>query len=442
MACTKIIIFGASGDLTKRKLMPALYKVKSLDFEIIGYSRSDLKDTFKDHISKFNVYDEEFLQRVKYISGQYEDLSGLKEYITDKTICYLSVPPSLYLCLITQLLSLKVRKICLEKPFGEDLQCFMQIYALQKENKESNLFFIDHYLYKPMTVAIPVFYKKYEIFKEILQNRYLDSVQIYFKEQLGSEGRAYFEKTGLVKDVIQNHVGEILSTVANTNVVTRTDLLSKANIVHPNECLFGQYDEYKKEVMSQSETETFAMMTITFLEKGWENIPFVVIAGKGMDEKRVECRFEFTESGSKKLIDLLSLINPSEVEEYKHFLKNNSFDNTSLVFNYSPENEVYLEIKLEDEYKKILIFDEQSVLEIMKSKYNDLTDHEIVFDGIIQGKDIGDAKCKEVEYLWRIFDPKLMDLTNKFITYPKGIDLPKEANDLLRKIIKTYRKKR
>ncbi|RVD92062.1 glucose-6-phosphate 1-dehydrogenase, partial [Tubulinosema ratisbonensis] len=129
-----------------------------------------------------------------------------------------------------------------------------------------------------------------------------------------------------------------------------------------------------------------------------------------------------------------------EVTEYNNVMptRSNALVRSARVIKRNDSTQIS---SLHDSYKKILIFDEQSVLEIMKSKYNDLTDHEIVFDGIIQGKDIGDAKCKEVEYLWRIFDPKLMDLTNKFITYPKGIDLPKEANDLLRKIIKTYRKK-
>lgn len=442
MATTKIIIFGASGDLTKRKLIPALYKVKSLDFEVIGYSRTDLHDSFKEHISKFNVYDEDFLQRVRYISGQYDDLTSLKEEINDLTICYLSVPPSLYLSLINQLIRMKVKRICLEKPFGEDLQSFLQIYKIQKENKELKIFLIDHYLYKPMTVAVPFFYKKYEIFQEILQNKYIDNVQLYFKEQLGSEGRAYFDKTGLIRDVIQNHVGEILSTVAATNGKSRVELLSQSNPVKHSECLFGQYDEYNNEVMANSQTETFALITVSFSDKTWENIPFIVIAGKGMDEKRVECKFEFTQSGSKKVFDLLSKINQNESENYKNFLKNESFENTNLIFNYSPENEIYLEIKLAEEYKKITLFDEQSVLEIMKEKHNNLTDHEIVFDGLIRQKEIGCAQCEEVKYLWRIFDPKFIFQGSQLVSYFKGIDLPKEADGMVKEIIKTYRKKR
>lgn len=439
---TKIIIFGASGDLARRKLFPALYKVKSTNFQVTGYSRSELQETFHDHISKLFSYDEEFLKRIKYVSGQYNDLSKIKEEVTESTVCYLSVPPHLYILLIKQLIILGAKKICLEKPFGEDLESFLEIKKLQEENQGLQIYFVDHYLYKPMTVAIPLLYEKNPLLKEILQGKFVDNVQILFKEQLGSEGRVYFENTGLVKDVIQNHVGEILGTLAACNGENRINLLGKANPINKSECIFGQYDEYRKELMTQSNTETFSLLTVTFDDQKWTNVPFILVAGKGMDEKRVEGRFQLTESGFKKAVDLLNEINPGRSEEFKQILKDDSLRSIHLVFNYSPENEIYFEMTFLEHEVKIPLVEESEIMELMKSKYEDLTDHEIVFEGLVENHKMGCAETKEVEYLWKLFNPKVILQEKNIFFYLKGIDMPLEAVQLIKKITKSYRKKR
>ncbi|KCZ75428.1 hypothetical protein H311_03596, partial [Anncaliia algerae PRA109] len=329
----------------------------------------------------------------------------------------------------------------LEKPFGEDLQSFLQIKKLQDDNKNLHIYFVDHYLYKPMTVVIPEFYEKYPLLNEIMHRKYIDNAQIYFKEQLGTEGRVYFEKTGLVRDIIQNHVGEIIGTLA-AGTGDRTNFLGRANQIEKKESLCGQYDEYKRELLNETSTETFSMIAVTFNDNRWLNVPFIIVAGKGMDEKRVEGKFTLTESGAKKMIELLEIVNPQEVIEYKHMIKNEMLESVSLIFNYSPENEIYLELKFPQNISRVTLFDESDVMKIMKDKYNDLTDHEIIFNGLIKNTKVVCAKADEVEYLWRLFNPNsiLNDITS--ILYPKGIDIPNEANDLLKKIIKTYKKRR
>jgi len=346
-----IVIFGASGDLTKRKLMPALYQL-ALDrklpasFAIIGNSRTPLADeAFRD---KMAVEVKEFLEsgdfnpelwthfaaNLHYVAGDMND-PALYQAIGEKlaavgmrnVLFYLSTQPSYYATVAKGLGAAGLgkaspgdsaagvnaggwRRIVVEKPFGHDLKSAGELNAqLHAVFPEQEIYRIDHYLGKETVQNILAFRFGNGIFEPLWNRRYVNHVQITAAEAIGVEGRgAYYQEAGALRDMVQNHLLQVLATVAmepaavfEPNAVRdeRAKLLRSIKIMQPQEVpqytVAGQYDGFREEpgVGAASPTDTFAAITFYVDNWRWAGVPFFVRTGKKLAKRSTDIAIQF-----------------------------------------------------------------------------------------------------------------------------------------------------
>ncbi len=353
-ACT-MIIFGATGDLTKRKLFPALYNLAKQNFlpdsfAIVGVGRQEFtseefqtkiradltefigKDVDKDLINWF-------VERTHYTGGDFADKETFKNLqkmlkdldkqfdIPENYFFYLATPPSLFASVTKQACQSGLtdetegwRRFIYEKPFGHDLESARSLNAeLQKLLKESQIYRIDHYLGKETVQNILVFRFGNSIFEPIWNRNYIDHVQITVAEKLGVEQRGgYYDTAGALRDMIPNHIFQLVTLTAMEPPVSfEADAVrdEQAKILHaiqrfsPEDVLQnavrGQYGEgvitdkklpaYRTEenVAPASNTETFAALKLSIDNWRWANVPFYVRTGKRMAGKQSEIVIQF-----------------------------------------------------------------------------------------------------------------------------------------------------
>ena len=340
--CT-IVIFGASGDLTKRKLLPALYNLKSLkilpeNFAVIGVAVTDSNDQFfrtqiTSDIKQFAtrpvdpVEWNDFSNRTYYISGDFnnpETYAHLGIKIDDvrkawnlpgNVLFYLAISPSFFGQVVEQLGRAELttespgtwRRIIIEKPIGHDLQSARDLNTqITSHVKESQIYRIDHYLGKETVQNIMVFRFGNSVFEPIWNRRYIDYVQITVAEQLGVELRGgYYDHSGVTRDMVQNHILSVLSLVAMEPPASisgdsvrneKVKVLEAIRPMDPEEVLAntvrGQYGaglindknviayRHEPDVNPSSNTETFVAMKLNVENWRWADVPFFIRSGK------------------------------------------------------------------------------------------------------------------------------------------------------------------
>ena len=305
-----IVIFGATGDLCKKKLIPALHKLweKKLlpdNFLITGCSRrSPTTEQWKESLGD---YPDEFLHHLDYISADLDNvdtLSHLPDYLHDNTY-FLSVPPERYANAIVNLKEAGKlddpdhSRVVIEKPFGYDYKSADRLSAVVARHlREKQVYRIDHYLGKD-TVNNILATRFSNILLEPLWNRnYIEEVQIFATETIGCEGRSqYYETAGAVRDMLQNHVLQVLALIAmeppskmSAKEVRRekTKVLA-ATRLSPS-IILGQYHGYRDEegVDPNSGTPTYFAGSLFVDNWRWEGVPFNVMTGKKMPYGCVE----------------------------------------------------------------------------------------------------------------------------------------------------------
>jgi glucose-6-phosphate 1-dehydrogenase len=357
--CT-VVIFGASGDLTARKLIPALYHLfignqMPKPFRIIGFARhkktnaewhEGLKAVLEKYSRTKKVDEAEwkaFTERLIYFQGNYDEpasFEGLRALVSGGSaddeamrrnlLFYMATPPSQFAGIVEQLhkASLLVKggtkpywqRIVVEKPFGHDLESARQLNeALTCYAQERQIFRIDHYLGKETIQNILMFRFSNSIFERLWNRNSVDHVQITVSEQLGVGSRGgFYEEAGALRDVVQNHVLQILSLIAMEPPVSldaeairdeKVKLLKSVRPIQPwfvNECAVrGQYTEgqvdgemrkaYRQEgqVKPDSNVETFVAMRLLIDNWRWSGVPFYLRAGKALAQSASEVRVQF-----------------------------------------------------------------------------------------------------------------------------------------------------
>ena len=305
-----IVIFGATGDLCKRKLIPALYKLwgKGLlpeNFLITGCSRRQPSATqWKESLGE---YPDRFLHHLDYVSADLDNvdtLSHLPNYLHDNTY-FLSVPPERYANAITNLKKAgklndpDYSRVVIEKPFGHDYKSADYLQSVvERHLREKQVYRIDHYLGKD-TVNNILATRFSNIILEPLWNRqYIEEVQIFATETIGCEGRSqYYETAGQVRDMLQNHILQVLSLIAieppskmNAREIRREKTKVLAATRMSENVIFGQYESYKSEpgVDPLSGTPTYFAGTLFVDNWRWEGVPFNVMTGKKLPYGCVE----------------------------------------------------------------------------------------------------------------------------------------------------------
>ncbi len=347
------VLFGASGDLTKRKLMPALFnlvraKLLPDNFAIMGVAVDDLGvDTFRNQVSEFLPTAESdqndldwFRQRLFYESGDFADpntfaklrerLSAVdaEQHTAGNYLFYLATAPKFFSQIVQQLgragLSAQDdghwRRVVIEKPFGHDLD---SARALNREIKsvlpENQIYRIDHYLGKETVQNIMVFRFDNAIFEPIWNRRYVDHIQITNAETVGVERRGgYFDTAGTLRDMVPNHVMQLLSLTAMESPVSfQADAVrnEQAKVLHSIQPLNsadvlqrsvrGQYGAgalggenvpgYRTEpgVAPESRTETYVALKLSIDNWRWAGVPFYLRTGKRMAKRHTEIAIHF-----------------------------------------------------------------------------------------------------------------------------------------------------
>ncbi len=353
-----MVVFGATGDLTHRKILPALYNLRRVgllpaETTILGFARRPLTDEqfradLKEAVARFSrvpLQDAlwaDFAAGIFYQQGEFHDPDAYRRLsqrldelsvargTRDNRLFYLATPPSLGPTIIDQLgrASLDVEgrghgwaRIVIEKPFGQDLESARQLNRdVQRVFRESQVYRIDHYLGKETVRNLLVFRFGNGIFEPIWNRRYVDHVQITVAESLGVEGRgAFYEEAGATRDILQNHMLQLLSLVAMEPPIAfaADDLRNeKLRVLRAIDCdwtaerlardvVRGQYGPgwvggkpvpgYREEpeVAPDSTTETFVALKVEINNWRWADVPFYLRTGKRLAKTATEISVQF-----------------------------------------------------------------------------------------------------------------------------------------------------
>jgi glucose-6-phosphate 1-dehydrogenase len=341
-----LVIFGASGDLTRRKLLPALYNLAEEQllpdaFAVLGVARPPIAEQQYRADMKERVRDAEgeplegplwdrLSDGLHYINGEFDDA---QLYVRIRTLLaemdgkygtpgnylfYLAVPPALFGTVALHLASAGLtkepdgrwRRLIVEKPFGHDLESARALNAeLSTGLRESQIYRIDHYLGKETVQNLLAFRFANGIFEPVWNRRYVDHVQMTVAETVGIEQRgAYYETAGALRDMVQNHMFQLLTLVAMEPPISfraedvRDEKVKVLHAVQPfsehdvsRDVVRGQYGGYRQEknVASDSATETFVAMKLLLDNWRWAGIPFYLRTGKKLPKRVTEIAVQF-----------------------------------------------------------------------------------------------------------------------------------------------------
>ena len=357
-----IVVVGASGHLARTKILPALFALYCqdclpADFQIVGYARSPFDDSaFRDVVSKHLTCRyapgescaermSEFLGRCHYVRGDYASTDGfldlyqrlLEVQSREETnrVFYLAIPPSLFLDVARAIgnagfvscgVAAPWSRAVIEKPFGRDRASSDELTReLANVFTENQTYRIDHYLGKELIQNLLVLRFANLIFEPLWSCRYVRDVRITWQENVGVEGRGgYFDDYGIVRDVVQNHLLQMLAltameppSVLNAKRI-RDEKVRVLKAIPPpglQDVVVGQYTGVNKDgvvypgyredesVRDDSLTPTFAAVALRVENARWRGVPFLIRAGKGLDRKLNEIRIRFRDLPSNRFCD-------------------------------------------------------------------------------------------------------------------------------------------
>ncbi len=464
-----ILIFGASGDLTQRKLIPALFNLYQKDrlpeLHILGTSRSAFTDEeFRDHllagIHKFSPESfqpeswERFSKKIHYLSGNLTDpgdykilaekLSWLENGAANR-LYYLAISPEFYTQTVRNLGKSGLaeqepgdrspwRHVIIEKPYGRDLTTAQELNdRIHEIFSEDQIYRIDHYLGKETAQNILFFRFANTIFEPVWDRRYIDNIQITVAESVDVGHRAdYYDKAGILRDMFQNHLLQLLSLVAmeapasfNADAIRneRVKLLRSIRPLEREDSVAGQYVGYcsASGVADYSRTPTYAALKLYIDNWRWRGVPFYLRSGKSLKRKATEINIEFQRPPHL----MFGLTDPDQITP------------NILSICIQPDEGIHLKFQAKEPDS------EQNMRPVdMEFHYQRFFDHKKLpgaYERLLSEAIAGDpslfTRSDGIETAWSIIDPLIQSwedhTTDDLAVYNPGTWGPDEANELL-----------
>lgn len=466
------VVFGASGDLAKKKIYPTLWALfrDSLipnNTRIVGYARSKLnvsqirekcKPWFKVKSGEEDKADD-FWKANTYVAGGYDtkrDFEMLNQEMCSlentkgvaNRLFYLALPPSVFASVTTMIKETCMSmtgwsRVIVEKPFGKDSESSAKLSShLSGLFKEDQLYRIDHYLGKEMVQNLMTLRFGNRIFHPTWNRDNIASVVITFKEPFGTQGRGgYFDEFGIIRDIMQNHLLQILcltamekppSTSPNDIRDEKVKVLKSIPAIVMEDVVLGQYignPEGKDEdsrlgylddptVPKGSVTPTFAMAILRINNERWDGVPFILRCGKALNERKAEVRVQYRDvpgdifHGEAIRNELVLRVQPGEAVYCKVMTKTPGMsfklEETELDLTY---NTRYKSARLPDAYERLIL-------------------------DVFVGSQMHFVRTDELAEAWRIFTPLLHKIEHERptpITYLYGSRGPEESDELCTK---------